>query len=479
MSSVRRILLGFTAVALLWGCDAEAPKPAPDNGAKPCKGVLDCAVGQGCVQNVCVDLPCGGRCGVDELCIDNACFAMDGLSCVQDPSVCAAGFRCSQASGECQRECVTDLDCTAEGFGSCNVQEGVCGECTFNSDCKDANAPTCDTSVSRCVGCVANEDCRVAGQAQGLQCDPVTQTCESGCNRDDDCASGLRCSGATENAPGRCIECSPETELSDCPLASRMRCEPTSQLCVECLRNDDCESGQCDTRSNRCVQCVQNEYCAKGYTCDLDTFQCFVGCAGKSGGDNCPSAFPACDKTRGERGTCVECLQDAHCALGQVCKRGSGDTLPKCVDGCRLNATGNANNERCPPADHPERTLCDDRMGPSGQCVECLTDRDCPATKTCDSALKVCRCKGLGETCGATSECGWRSERGICDLGSSHGAMCMTKCGDHSVAPICTFSATALIGEQGNCPAGYVAQYATDAQGNRAKKCVPTSYQCN
>lgn len=486
MSFVRHALVGLTLVALLAGCEAEVVPPDTDNGAKACKGILDCPTGQGCVQNFCVDLPCGGRCALDELCLSNACFAIDGLSCVQDPSVCPRGFRCSQASGECQRECVTDDECTTPGFGSCNVQDGVCGQCTFNSDCKDAGTPACDTSVSRCVGCVTNDDCRVTGQAVGFQCDLVTQTCETGCNEDKDCATGQRCSGGTQGEPGRCIECSPGTEGNDCAsLSPRVRCEPTALMCVECLSNSDCESGQCDTRSNTCVECVQNEYCEKGFTCDLDVFRCFPGCAGPVGVHNCPEnnpRLPACDKTRGEYGTCVQCLKDADCQWGRICKKDNGGGLPVCTEGCRLNGTGEPNDARCAAPAPETRLQCDKNQGPHGKCVQCMNDNHCAATEKCDSVSKQCRCKGLGETCGATSECGWRPEvgaSGSCDLGTSHKAMCMTKCGTTSVAPICTFGATALEGQQGNCPAGYVSRFASDASGNTGKKCVPVGYQCN
>lgn len=472
---------GFMLAAMLAACSTGVDLPDAGTGPTACTGVLDCPTGQGCLDGFCAELPCGGRCTLSEMCVDDACVATDGLDCSDDPGLCPTGFQCT--AGECQRECVTDDDCTADGYGSCNVELGLCGQCTFDSDCP-SEAPTCDTTVSRCVGCVENDDCRIDNQAAGLYCDTATQTCVAGCNGDTDCPSTQRCSGGTATTPGRCVECAPISEVNDCaPFAPRVRCEPSTQLCVQCLSNADCTTGQCDTNSNTCVQCVTNEACDKGSTCDLDVFQCFLGCNGPVGGDNCPDVNPrkpVCDGSIGERGTCVECLRDADCPWGKVCKESGG--LPVCVDGCN-DPAGNPNDARCAASAPEDRLRCDKTQGAYGECVACLNDGHCPATEKCDEELRICRCKKEGEACGSTSECGYREDSATCATTTS---WCLThvRCdGDkRSISPICGVApkngGTPGSGDPKGCPSGFVTDWGCDASGDCRHQCVPAAIRC-
>lgn len=482
---------GFALALVLAACSNGVTVPDAGDGRVACKGVLDCPTGQGCVEGYCAELPCQGRCGPDEQCRANACVATDGLDCSDDASVCPRGFQCSTL-GQCQRECTVDDDCTAAGFGSCNIQEGVCGQCTFNSDCSGAT-PVCDSTTSQCVGCLDDDDCTVEGVAAGRFCEQGTRTCQTGCNDDLDCAGGQRCSGATPTSAGRCIECTPGTEVNDCAVkAPKVRCEPTDLLCVECLSNADCTSAQCDLDLNRCVECVENEACPKGWTCDLDVFQCFEGCNGPVGGDNCPDnnpRLPACDVSIGERGTCVQCLRDADCQWGHVCKKtGNASGLPECVPGCRAGLTGAPNDERCAASAPETRTQCDPNQGSYGACVECINDSHCPANEVCDTERKECRCKAIGETCTSTSDCGYRVINDVPQCTASN-PLCITQVSCDGTPKnvstrVCTIASgqnagTVGDGGFGKCPVGYITEWASDGSGGFAKQCVPIQYKCN
>lgn len=476
----------------LAACSTGVTVPDAGDGRTACKGVLDCPTGQGCVEGLCTELPCQGRCGPDERCIDNACLPTDGLACHNDPSICPSGFQCS-ALGQCQRECTLDEDCTAKDFPSCNIQEGLCGQCTFNSDCPAAT-PVCDVTRSQCVGCLEDADCTVDGQPAGRYCDGATRTCATGCNDNLDCPGGQRCSGATQTEAGRCIQCTPGTESQDCAVSPNVRCEPTDMMCVECLSNADCTTGQCDLDQNRCVECVQNEACPAGWTCDLDVFKCFEGCNGPVGGDNCPDnnpRLPVCDTSIGERGTCVECLRDADCQWGHVCKKtGNASGVPECVPGCRAGLTGAANDVRCAASPPETRTQCDASQAPYGACVECINDSHCPANEVCDTERKECRCKAIGEPCSDSSECGYRVINNVPQC-TAPSALCITQVScDGKTKPVanrvCSVASTKNVGTVGSgafgdCPVGYVTERATDGNtsGDFPKQCVPMQYKCN
>lgn len=463
--------LAIVYALVVTGCSEGVQIPDPGDGGQACKSITDCPTGQGCLQGVCAELPCGGRCTSDESCVRNKCMPIDGLACADDPSVCPRGFVCA-ATGECQRSCTVDRDCTAPGFNSCNVETGLCGECTFNQDCSGPT-PVCDTRTSRCVGCVENSDCGGAGRI----CDPVSQVCDTGCTKAEECGPGLRCLGATASAPGRCVECEVATEQSDCTKPGVERCNPQTLRCVPCVENADCMSNQCNTRASECVECIENEYCERGFTCDLDAFKCFEGCGGANGGPNCPPEKPACDRAKGPRGTCVECMQDGDCGWGKVCQKNGN----YCVEGCRAGTTGAANDGRCanPPAGKEGLVVCDAGLGGYGQCVECLTDAQCAPTQRCDGALKVCRKKVLGESCTATSDCGCRPGQSAFDCTPTK-VLCVkeVQCGSNwrTVAnPVCGVASSANSNDPCSPSQGpnFTTRNARGEPGTSSRQCVP------
>lgn len=506
--STRYARLAVAALAAtLAACSTAEETP----GEKACEKLIDCPSGQVCREKKCVTLPCSGSCTSDEVCIDDACKPADGLSCANDPSLCPAEFTCAPV-GKCRRHCELDEECrVAAGTPVCNPELGYCAECVFPSDCKTAGKTFCDATSGSCVGCVTGADCRVNGAAIGQYCEATTQACKTGCRDSANCPSGQRCLGGTANEVGRCIECTPTTAGNDCLSSPKLYCQPVSNLCVECLKNADCTSDQCDLTKNKCVACLKNEKCGHGYICDQDLLDCVPGCAGGSGGSNCPDGssgtprLPACEANRGDRGTCVACLVDADCPRAQVCKPGSATVLPQCVPGC-TNLSGAEVPARCAkePGTMPVDLLCDASKGPRGKCVECKAKVDCsdPNEPSCDEATGLCRCAIQGEACTASAACGSQEVIGSavvtkCNAALPGSAWCITKVdcssvscnlGEKTVTRQCAVGSRGgarCSGIQGNCPAGtkpdwgFAVEDALLAPDKQSKlMCIPENIDC-
>jgi Cys-rich repeat protein len=399
--------------------------------------------------------------------------SLDGLDCANDAELCGPKFRCSLAR-VCQRRCDTDDVCIDPDFPICNLDVGFCGECSFDEECRTGSRRYCDTTSARCVECVDASGCYVNGLAAGRYCDLTTKTCADGCRSQLECRLGQDCLGGTANEVGRCIECEPDPGDpaggdSDCQLANpRRHCEPTKNVCVQCLVDGDCQSGQsCDLRTNQCVQCLRNTDCPGAQVCDPAQLLCVPGCVGGVGEDNCPPDRKVCDtRATGEnpRGQCVECLRDADCGgLGKVCDSAS----MRCIPGCTSDAS-------CPSA----KPHCLAGVGPRGTCAKCTTATqaaDCGPNLVCHQSTDpltagVCRCKGIGEPCGATSECGFRGfdANGVPQCNASR-PLCIAElqCANGSrsrvLQPYCTVAGSGLttVKEDDSCPG----ELAGDANG--------------
>jgi hypothetical protein len=143
------------------------------------------------------------------------------------------------------------------------------------------------------------------------------------------CTSNDDCSGAKhlcDDATNVCVEC---LTNQDCPSAAASLC--IAGTCSPCAANADCShiAGKtvCDTRhvgtgeadagassdagaggeSGTCVQCTGTDYA----TC------------GQSGGKNliCDSLADTCSTTQTQHsaGLCQTCISDAQCAAGELC----------------------------------------------------------------------------------------------------------------------------------------------------------------
>ena len=177
-------------------------------------------------------------------------------------------------------------------------------------------------------------------------------------------------------------------------------CEETGSG-VACLEDSDCLPGEA---------CV-DEVCVGGSS-ETD------GEGGEDGGpiaclttNDCPFG-EFCDLGTG---TCVGCLLDEHCDLGEVCLSTKECGVPG-EDGCATNA------------DCPASLVCD---ASSAACVECVTASDCGFGEACIAQRCVEDDQGGGGSAGCTSDADCSVYGQICDPVSLTCAPCMTddQCG--------------------------------------------------
>ncbi len=177
-----------------------------------------------------------------------------------------------------------------------------------------------------------------------------------------------------------------------------------------CLGDADCPTPQsrCDTSSGRCLECLERAHCAEGQICSLPAGTCVQGC---NGGPPCPSAQPTCDAMTS---LCRGCTDDGDCTEDErLCERDTG----RCLQ-CFTNAD-------CVG----ERNLCD----PSGRCVECLSDGHCEEEQErCSSVLGECSVP-------CTANAGCEGDDPICDLAIGYCVECMED-GDCGAARTCRAS---------------------------------------
>lgn len=133
---------------------------------------------------------------------------------------------------------------------------------------------------------------------------------------------------------------------TDC-AAPKAFCDTLTNLCVQCMSNDDCTTRVCNLVSHSCSGCLTN-----------------VDCSGTT---------PICD---GDDRKCVECTSAAQCARGEVC----AFEAHRCAPACQTNMD-------CAGSGHP---IC---AAASRVCVECTTDADCNAMNLephCDLRFGAC-----------------------------------------------------------------------------------------
>lgn len=174
-----------------------------------------------------------------------------------------------------------------------------------------------------------------------------------------------------EECPG-CDECPECTALG-------MVCDNDGFPCVECVSNDQCSNSRprCHPELRRCVACVEHDNCRDlpGYTCDLYTHKCVLGCGfDTDDGDNddsessCGNDFYACDQSRG---LCALCSGDHACEFSET---GSLCAVTSCVE-CRKKD------------DCFDGKVCDPVLF---ECVECSTWNDCDHDEVCDLRTHEC-----------------------------------------------------------------------------------------
>ncbi len=248
------VLLLFAVQAQACGDDGGS-SGRPDGGSA-CTTADDCAEGEICVDDRCID----ASCATDDDCGDAR------RVCDLETSTCELreGF-----ADECdaERPCEFGEFCS-ELLGRC-FDNLAARDCVRRSDCPTNQI--CDRAVSKCVpdpGCFGPEFCE-----EGEVCDPVSRACEVDLARPcTPCDAELQCTGGLDCDPDT-VACLPDGIDSPC-LAGEF-CGVLG-ACVECQVSADCGTGLfCNVSLGRCESTLQ---CADDPTdCPVDPeIQCVV-----------------------------------------------------------------------------------------------------------------------------------------------------------------------------------------------------------
>lgn len=156
---------------------------------------------------------------------------------------------------------------------------------------------------------------------------------------------------------------------SDCKLAS-LHCDPypSSGQCFACVLDDQCTTPEhpvCDSSGlHLCVECNGAKDCPGG-VCEPTTHRCVLSCAD---GGVCPDNYFYC-----RAGLCLGCTNDRDCTSSHSGPR-CNTAIGQCV-------------ECVTEADCPRDRLCNPT---TGRCVECLTSRNCYPGEVCDPTIHAC-----------------------------------------------------------------------------------------
>ena len=351
MTTMRIILVSVACALWLAACGG-------DSGGISCSADTDCSLGTVCVRSVCTAQACtgAGDCEAGQTCVDTN---------HDDAKECTAV------------DCQADADCAAKGADHTCVQ-GACipKEAPQPTDdvVDDGTTPgdasvekTDDTATpgtgSLCQPCTKDADCgdgRCTLLAEG-------SFCTSACTSNNECPSGYMCAQMTTQGkdcvPGLYTKC-PQCLIDGCPAG---------QTC-------DQATGACKAAAGQCGPCDKDEDCGLGARCfrfSAEEKRCVPEC-----GSGCPAGSACTAMTAAEGTDGVQVCKPA----GATCCYGA-----QCAAGC--DCSGNAAKPYCNAAD---------------QCVECLTDANCPQAKpSCQQGV----CKEAGAQCSAATPI-------PCDLGN-------------------------------------------------------------
>jgi hypothetical protein len=339
----------LAALAMFAGCDDDPNNPVPDQTDTD---QIDPDVDQ-------VDPD-----------IEEVTGCQSNADCVGD----AAGPICNTGTGACV-ECMAAIDCEAGEV--CNTTTYTCETvqtgCQSDADCAEG---VCNTTTEQCVECMVDGDCET-----GEVCNLTTYTCElelTGCTADADCV-GDPAGEVCNTTSGACVECMID---GDCETGET--CNMTTYTCeaeqTNCSSNADCvgaAAGEiCDTVSGLCVECLVDENCETGEVCNMTTYTCELEQTGCTSNADCVGdpAGAICNTTSGD---CVECMIDDNCGTGEVCNMTTYT--------CELEQTGCTSNADC--MGDPAGAICNTT---SGECVECMMDSNCTDGEVCNMTTYTC-----------------------------------------------------------------------------------------
>jgi HYDIN/CFA65/VesB family protein len=292
-------------------------------------------LGEGCLVNSdCADGLCSGGVCCNQIC-NGTCQTCETGQCLpqnaQEP--------CGNGSGVCF------------GVNQCQLPAGVAcstdAECGGNLVCKDCRAGgrQCTAPDACCGGCASPFECVGGECACPLQNDGQQQL---------DCGGGV----CAINREGACCTSAPPPGCN---------CDPTDNLCKECLVASQCPPGATGT-TPACVgnQCQYSCNTALGFT------SCNGSCIGPGQcctDQQCPSLCQQCDTTTN---TCQTFApgSSGRCGLGEVCDGLSCISLPGLGDACNGDCSqGTCHNGICCEEACAGGASCDGQ----GRCPVCFS----------------------------------------------------------------------------------------------------------
>ncbi len=191
-----------------------------------------------------------------------------------------------------------------------------------------------------------------------------------------------------------------------CKDTPKPYCDPDSNQCVECLKDDNCPSGKvCSQKA-----CVPG--CNDMHGCPDGGGACTNGmCAACKTDNDCSGQTPRCDTNSG---LCVACLPvNDNCPQGFVCNQVNGTYT--CAMGCKTAADcpagdGGAQNMACC------NQVCVDLNSDGKHCGDCNTDcgnQACCAGFCSDVTSDLANCGGCGRQC-TGGNASWMCAQSMC-----------------------------------------------------------------
>ena len=357
-----------------------------------------------------------GNLGIDGACVQPGDV---GDICFDDPE-CMDDLYCSQFDGTCQ-------------------ELGKAGEVCAYAD-EDDPAPSEDTLLKKC--------------AEGLSCDPISDTCVAPCDQGASCFIDLDCyqSEALLCIEGRCDV--PRGEGLPCEshehCAEGLRCiqslaefgaylcstpRPNGQPCDPDTGHDDCASGYCELQEDFSGECapaiavgdtcnvaVAHSQCDDGY-CDSTQTSTFCGdddelCTGDCDAENTGYCLPFCAPARDDGDSCESGFQ----CLSGVCilEDGTCGTLPL-ADGDVCDSSFQCESEFC---NYEFPAQCDTLPLPDGK--NCFDGEECESG-LCNGVCTPGLAEGsecFGDQCGRGLYCDFRESVPICVPVKGTGEVC-------------------------------------------------------
>ncbi|MEZ4475001.1 MAG: thrombospondin type 3 repeat-containing protein [bacterium] len=235
----------------------------------------------------------------------------------------------------------------------------------------------------QCDACAAGA-CAVRNCAADAQCNEETGACVDNC-AGVVCPDGWNCSQDS----GECVN---PLALQCQPCQSEMDCPDT----YWCLRYNNGQNSQCGATCGAGGACPQGTRCTQIQRNNQRVFACALNDL-----NVCDQVVNLCDGVNcGDRvcnpadGMCVDCLQDAQCANGQVCQQnacvnvgggdraisdwGNGNQAPRCMDNAMCTA-----DETCEQVPVIGLTIC---------------ELPCGANQLCPNGFTCCDLPGAGQT---------------------------------------------------------------------------------